>query len=249
MLGQGLAPGTMANPIDLLGGLKAAVRTDAGGRSTINLNAGVNLLIQGEVLFDPDDKMLSAALAKGAVALVRNNLIHGRRADGTPLLQLDPGTKEWREVEAAQGARGGSADSRYVDPAFRAKVQANYKRDYTTAKGKYYVPRAGQPRGIVSSLLLNSFSARASKDGKGFVVFCAAIRGKPRVGETESALQSVFAGGPVVGARPMQTSEMKKNATESLREAIGSKQKLARRKASLLQELLRLAQNVGSMAG
>ena len=190
----------MAKPINLTAELKdVSARGKTGQKFAVQIEST-------ELMFDPNDKVMAAEVAEALRVQFVEMLRLGRRADGTALPSLTGASLEWRQVEAAQGARGGAAHDRYIDPKVRARVRDNYDRDYTTKRsGKGYVPAAGGPRGNVSGLLADSVFARPNRDGKGVTLYVAAQRGKPRRGETMSALQSVFGHGDPIPATALAT--------------------------------------------
>jgi hypothetical protein len=202
----------MTAPINLTAGLKDV---SAKGRT------GEKMAIQIEsddLMFDPSDKVMSAEVAQAICDEIQALLLQGRRPDGSALPAPSKSTLERRELEVAQGRRGGEADERYQDGAFRTKVKRNYQRDYTTAKGKSYVPtQADGPRGVVSGMLAKSFFPRANRDGKGVTIYVAAKRGKPRKGESVSALQTVYGANPeLLSAQLMRSPRVRGAIKKSL---------------------------------
>lgn len=227
----------MSKPISLTAGLKdVSPKAKPGSKFAIQIEST-------ELLFNPDDKAMAAEVAEAMRLRAVEMLRQGRRADGSPLPGLDADTLDWRMTEAAQGDRGGEADERYEDPKFRRKVRDNYDRDYTTRRGgKGYKPKAGGPRGNVSGLLADSFFARPNRDGKGVTIYVAAQRGRPRRGETLSALQSVFGTGDPVPATALFTPEVKKAMQEA------TEQLLAKSTADLLKNLTETFENLNDLA-
>lgn len=168
--------------IDITAGLKDV---SVAGKSGVKF--AISFKTDG-VIFDADERALAQRYTDALVQVCRENLIAGKYPDGAPLGGIDPDTADRRQDLAEQGARSGEADPRYIDPGFRAKVKANYGRQYSARSGKLaaagpFVPQTGGPRGNVSGLLGASFSGRPQRDGKGFVVYVAAARKQalPRV--------------------------------------------------------------------
>lgn len=225
-------------PINLTAGLKDVSRK---GRS------GEKFAVQIEstdLLFDPDNRAMAAEVAQAFLEQAKAMLLQGKRADGTALPPLDVDSLDWRQTEAAQGARGGQAADQYQDPKFRARVKQNYDRDYTTRRsGKGYQPKAGGPRGVASGLLLDSFFARPNRDGKGVTIYVAAQRGRPRKGETLSALQSVFGLGDPIPAAALATPAVQKAIQKSLDSMLAtSAQNLVKQLADSLNAINDLAE-------
>jgi hypothetical protein len=207
----------MTSPINLTAGLKDV---SSKGRT------GEKMAIQIEsedLLFDPSDKAMSAEVAQAICDEIQSMLLQGRRPDGSPLPPPTGSTLERRELEVAQGQRGGEADERYQDSAFRARVKKNFQRDYTTARGKTFKPElANGPRGVVSGMLATSFAPRANRDGKGVTIYVAAKRGKPRKGETLSALQTVYGANPqLLSSTLMKSVRVQKAIKKSLDSMLG----------------------------
>lgn len=200
----------MTSPINLTAGLKDVSRKGkTGEKMAIQIESD-------DLIFDPDDKAMAAAVAAAMVEECKRQLLAGRRPDGTALPGLKPATSKRREDEVAQGSRGGEAHPRYKDAKFRARVKKNYDRDYTLSRGgKAFTPEeVAGPRGVVSGMLVESFFARPNRDGRGVTIYVAAKRGRPRKGETLSALQTVYGEGGSLLSKALMTSR-------SVQKAIG----------------------------
>ena len=164
------------------GGTKATIRVEFSGKPDF-----VNL----------DDKAIAARYAEGVAEQVRANLQAGAGPTGVRMATISLGTAEWRQDEEAQGSLGGHPVKKTKDPKFVARAIKNYFRDYTAPRLGVFTPRAGGPRGIVSGMLLKSITARIDKSGKGATVYVASKRGRPRSGDSLSALETVFRGIPL----------------------------------------------------
>jgi hypothetical protein len=205
---------------NLMAGLK---KSSKDGKTAIKIESE-------DLIFDPDDRALAQAMANAMLVHIRDNLSRGLAPNSEPLPALKASTIEWREAEKAQGQRGGNASDRYVDNAFRHQAKNNFERDYTAPKLGHFKPETGGPRGVVSGMLLKSFAARPSRDGKSVMIYVAAKRGKPRPSttsgrkpESKSALESVFADVPVWDNRAWNTPVMKSAMQEAAKSLLGKK--------------------------
>ena len=189
--------------VDLLAGLRDVSRKGTGDKFAISFRVTEGLFI------NPDEKAFGLPVAQAIAERIKANLLAGKGPDGTSMPGLDADTVAWRQREAELGARGGQADPRYQDSTFRAKVSRNYTRDYSSKKLGSFTPRAGGPRGVVSGMLASSFFVRLNRDGTGFTVYVAARRGRPRKGETKSALETVFHGVPMWNQRAMSQPDVR----------------------------------------
>lgn len=198
-----------------------------------------------ELLFNPDDRLAAQAFADAMVDVIKEHLMQGLAPDGQPLPALKASTHARREIEAAQGQRGGDAAPRFNDAAFRRAVAKRYRKDYAPPGGSSaeFTPDAKHPRGEVSGLLIESMVARGDKNGRGVTVYVAAKRGRPRESttarapETKSALESVLAGAPLVTQRMTELPQMKKSLAMLAQSLIGKPSEI--RKA--MKELKRAA--------
>lgn len=173
--------------IDLFASLR-----DVSAKGRVGQKFGLSIKAP-KLIFHPDDKQVAGTVALAIAEQLKENLLSGKRPDGAPMPGIDPDTAERRQDLEEQGKRGGEADSRYRDDAFRARVKKHYDRQFSMRRGpnagKAMPPKAGGPRGVVSGLLAHSFLVRPDKDGKGFMVYVAAAR--------KAALPRVFAGIPL----------------------------------------------------
>lgn len=239
----------MSQPINLMASLRDL--SPKGGK------AGSKMAIQikcDDLWFDPDDKPLARAIANACVAQIKACLELGQAPSGKPLPALSGRTLARRDYESEQGTRNGAAADRYSKSEFRYQVKANFDRDYTAAKLGRFSPVAGGPRGVLSGMLFNSFSARANKSGKGVTVYVAAKRGTPRpasegrAAESVSALESVFAGVPVWDRQAMGSPRMRAAIGRSAAQMIGLKRTTRADWVRLARELSEAAQNIGDAA-
>jgi hypothetical protein len=214
----------VSKPIDILAGLKKSTKS---GRSTIQITAD-------EVWFNPDEKSITGPLAEVIARTIGDNLRKGLNPSGAPMPGISMRTRDWRDNEAELAARGGQADPRIKDPRKRAAVAKNFHKDYHAPRLGAFTPESGGPRGVVSGMLADSFLARPNNDGKSFTVYVAAKRGKPRPGETLSAVESVFRGVPLWSEQAMQQPAMRKAMQESADRMVNKNQK------QLLQEVKKL---------
>lgn len=196
-------------PIDLFAGIK-----DVSGKGKAGQKFAIQIKAES-LWFNPDERSLVQPIADAIAKTIGDNLRAGRTPSGGSMPGIASSTTEWREREAAQGARGGEADPKYKDLKFRMGVKKNYLRDYTAARLGAFTPKAGGPRGVVSGMLATSFSARPTRDGKGFIIYVASKRGRPRFGETLSALQTTFSGVPLWSSTAMEQPEIRKGMKES----------------------------------
>lgn len=202
----------MAGPINLTAGLSKQTRITKKGTSvqtTIRIKAD-------ELWFNPNERAVSATLARALVEQIRANLRGGRGPAGQVLPPVSASTRERREDEEAQGHNGGRPVVKVHNPDFVARAVRNYTKDYRSRLGSF-TPRAGGPRGMVSGMLEKSIVARPDKSGKGFTIYVAARRGKPRDGETLSAVDTVF--GPTLNQVPRFEMQLKTAAALKKAEA------------------------------
>ena len=215
-------------------------RTSKAG--TVSSKFGIDIKTTGDPVFRGDDKALAGELGAAILDVIKTQLGMGNGPDGAPLPPISGATEVWREREAAQGARGGDADPKYKDQGFRAKVQARYRRDYTSRIGAF-TPAAGGPRGNVSGLLRESMAMRPHRDGKGWSIYVAARRGKPRPGDGPSALESTYAGVNIAaGVEAMLNGPKGKSIL-----ATAAKSTLANDLRTLLQNASRTASLLASL--
>ncbi|MHA1574021.1 MAG: hypothetical protein ACTSX8_08500, partial [Alphaproteobacteria bacterium] len=206
-------------------------------------------------LFNPDDRATAMVMAAAVAETIGANLANGKAPDGGTLPGLSGSTRKRRQVEEAQGKRGGQAHPKFKDGAYRAKVERNWQKDYTPKGAKLrkrgtFTPIASGPRGMLSGLLAGSVVARASSDGKGFLVFVAAQRGKPRRGELESALESTLAGGRMWNARASLQPAMELARLKAMREmSVVGRAALARQIVSAAKQLRSTLAEAGDLSG
>ena len=231
--------------VSLMAGFKD-VGKNGKSKGTIRIQAD-------ELLFDPNDRVAAQAFADAIVETTKEHMLQGKAPDGQPLPPLKSSTLERRAVEEAQGTRGGEAHPRYKDPAFRRGVSRRYDRDYKAKAGEF-VPVANHPRGEVSGLLIESMSARGDKSGRGVTIYVAAKRGRPRPSttdrpqETQSALESVLAGAPVVSPRLLQAPKIRRRLTEMVRDMLGKPKDLLKSAKKLLKAATQTAEDAAALA-
>ncbi len=227
----------------------------------VNLMAGIQdqgkgnrkdaIVITSEsLLFDPDDKAMAAAVAAAFVEQIKTNLARGQDPAGNALPHLAKDSIKRRRDEAEQGARGGQAADRYTDPKFRAEAQRNYTYDYTAPRLGTFVPRDGGPRGFVSGMLMKSFSARPSKDGKSVIIYVAAKRGRPRPTRTHrsmelrSALESTFRDVPLMTPQAMAQPKIRAAMQRAADNMLGKDRAVMNRRiAELTKQFAEAAEN------
>lgn len=237
-----------SKPINLLAGLK-----DLSPKNKPGTKLGI-VVESEDLLFDPNNKKLAAAVAQMVKEQLRENLEQGKGPGGEVLPALKASTLERRGNESRQGTRGGQADPRFDDSEFRHRVQNNYTRDYTAPRLGQFTPREGGPRGILSGMLAKSFAARPNKDGKGVTVYVAAKRGRPRPGtvrkgETLSALEVVYGQVPMWTPQAMRTPKIKKAMEDGVKSLLGkSVSELNAAWRGLLRELESAAENLQTIA-
>jgi len=234
----------MAKTISLMAGFKDL------GKNGVTKGA---IRVQCEdLIFDPNDRAAAQLAADALLDVIKSNLIEGKAPDGQALPGLSPHTIARREVEAAQGSRSGEASERYKDPAFRAQVAKNYRKDYAAPRGTpgSFTPVSEHPRGEVSGLLIDSMSARGDRNGKGV----AAKRGRPRPSQTgrkpeaQSALESVLAGAPLVTPTVMKAPKIRKALGEILSGIIGKPADIRRNLIKLLKQMKHSAEELQGLA-
>ena len=218
----------MSKPIDILAGLKKSPKS---GRATIQITAD-------EVWFNPDEKSITGPLADVIARTIGDNLRKGLNPSGSPMPGISARTQEWRENDADLASRGGQADPRIKDPKKRAVVAKNFHRDYHAPRLGAFTPEAGGPRGVVSGMLADSFLARPNSDGKSFTVYVAAKRGKPRPGESLSAVETVFRGVPLWSEQAMQQPVMRQEMQAAADRMINKDAK------KLIQEVKKLMSSI-----
>ena len=160
-----------------------------------------------QLLFNPDEKPIAAAMAAAIAAACKKNLLAGKAPTGASLPGIGGSTTTRREQEAAQGRRGGAPDERYKDQSFIDRAKADHAWQYT-GLGKTWVPVTGGPRGVLSGLLAHSFAARPRSDGKGWIVFVSAKRSRNRRGSGPTALETVFRGIPLWSAAAFEQPDI-----------------------------------------
>jgi hypothetical protein len=213
---------------------------------------GVIRVKSDDLIFDPNDRAVAQAAADAIMETVRENMIRGLAPDGQALPTLKSSTVDRRDYEQKQGQRGGEAHERFKDPAFRALVSKNYKRDYDSK----HEPTSPQARGDLSGLLLDSFKARGDRSGKGVTIYVAAKRGRPRparsetgrAAETQSALESVLAGAPVVSPRLIAAPKIRRALGEIVKGLIGKPSDLKRAFKQLFKEMTATGEELSSVA-
>lgn len=97
---------------------------------------------------------------------IAGNLKLGRAPDGRSLGWLDSDARERRNQLAKQHARGGAADPRYTDDAFRKKVDRNWDR----ARRFPSTPFVSRPRGHFSGHLASSLDVATGRGDLEFFV-------------------------------------------------------------------------------
>ncbi|HYF01058.1 MAG TPA: hypothetical protein VEJ18_19195 [Planctomycetota bacterium] len=232
----------MSKPVNLFASLRRLERTS---RKTGAVSSKVSVQFTADdVWFNPDEKLIAKRLAAEIASVVKAQLMRGNNPEGKALPSLDDDTQKWRAAEYALGARGGEADPRFKDAKKRAAIKAKYQRDYTPQRmGKAtFTPQPGGARGVVSGLLVRSVRARPLKDGKTFIVDVAGIRGTPRPGERQSAIETVLAGMPMWSAAAMNQPEIRKAMQEAANGMVSKDLKSLLREA---QQAFRNLQQLG----
>ena len=230
--------------INLFASLKDLSRNGATGEKFgIRVDAG-------DLILNLDEERITADATQALVAQFKANLSTGRGLDGAPLRGLRSSTMRARHEEAKLGSRGGEADRRYKDTSFRSIVKRNYTKDYSSRLGSF-TPSEGGPRGLVSGLLIESITARPVGSGRGWIVYVASRRGKPRTGESVSALQSVLGlrpgqRVPLTLNQPIVAEAMKTIASESL---FTNAAKAFRSTARIARMLTSVASRINALGG
>lgn len=218
--------------IDLFASLRdVSAKGKAGQKYAISIKAP-------RLVFHPDDKQVAGTVAVAIAEQLKENLLAGKRPDGSAMPGIDSDTAERRRDLEEQGKRGGEADPRYLDSSFRTSVKKHYDKQFSMRRGpnagRAVPPKSDGPRGVVSGLLANSFLVRPDKDGKGFMVYVAAAR--------KAALPRVFAGIPIWTQGAMLQPKLR----EAMREA--ASRILPTSVKNLLAESARLLSNIQRLA-
>ena len=203
--------------IDITAGFKTKSRFAKSGKETRRVAFVVK---GGDFKVNTDERQFMEPVGDAIADVFRKSLLRGFDPTGKRMPGIKSSTDHQREVEQAQGRRGGEPHPRYFPKAkqdkkgrfrpandtaarrkFRSDVKRNYDKRYRASKKLKELAGPFAPqnikngtRGLLSGMLANSFSARVTKDGDGFVIFAAGPRINIRDGDNESAFERVYKG-------------------------------------------------------